>query len=659
MYRVLLCLICILLPSLAAATPFSLNEQMDGVLPLQATSVYHDVNKALSPQQAYQYLQQKRFQRTVTPGALKVGPSKGALWLHLPVRNPHKRAIQWVIHLLHPLTDRVMLYQFEQGKLVGQHDTGDLIAPYDRPLLSSDLALTLNTQPFQQQDLLIRVSHDKGGILDITTLLWDENHFQIFQNKIWPLLGFMLGGMLIMVFYNLVLYIASREHAYGWYTAYVLAICITFIFHAGLPLLDLRSFAPQLHNDAPLLAGLISLLLASQFSRSFLNTRKVAPWIDRWLLLLIIFDFACFIATLMGYRMIGTRAVLYSSFMSLSYPFIGLWIWKKGYSEARFYILGWFVWSLGVGILIGRFMGWLPTNLITLHMVRFAHLTEMVLLAFALADRISITFKQKKVAYDNYQTLLLNNQIELEEKVSQRTRCLEKQELALTQANQDLRQFAHIISQDLTEPLQRIAQTTKALQHQTSTTFNATERSYLERINSGVNRMTDMVSHVFTLAKLDQQTLKFEKVDMHGVLQQAQANIHGLIELRGATILYGHLPQVKGDEALMVQVLQNLLSNAIKYQRPDITPRVEVQTEQTEAEITITIIDNGLGIAPDQLEHIFGMFQRSKDVDQQEGSGIGLAYCKRIMERHNGSISVKSRLGQGSQFILHFPAPSP
>jgi light-regulated signal transduction histidine kinase (bacteriophytochrome) len=133
-------------------------------------------------------------------------------------------------------------------------------------------------------------------------------------------------------------------------------------------------------------------------------------------------------------------------------------------------------------------------------------------------------------------------------------------------------------------------------------------------------------------------------------LQQALINLGGVIEDSGALVTHDRLPAVLADETQLIQLFQNLVGNAIKYQNPG-TPRIHISARQNDdKKLEFSVKDNGLGIEPRYFERIFGMFQRLHKREEFAGTGIGLAICKKIVERHGGSISVRSQLGQGSTF---------
>jgi PAS domain S-box-containing protein len=238
--------------------------------------------------------------------------------------------------------------------------------------------------------------------------------------------------------------------------------------------------------------------------------------------------------------------------------------------------------------------------------------------------------------------------------ISERKRA--EQELArhaqdLARSNADLQQFAFVTSHDLQEPLRTISAYAQLLCRRCEGKLDADAREYLAFIMDGATRMQRLINDLLAFSRiLHDQDRATREVDMEAVFGWAVMNLNTAIEETGAGITHDPLPPVIGNEQEIVQLIQNLLSNAIKYHGPE-PPRIHMSSEDRGDEIRFEVVDNGIGIDPVYHQQIFGVFKRlhGKDVP---GTGIGLALCKRIVEKHGGRIWVESEAGRGARFCF-------
>ena len=182
-------------------------------------------------------------------------------------------------------------------------------------------------------------------------------------------------------------------------------------------------------------------------------------------------------------------------------------------------------------------------------------------------------------------------------------------------------------------------------------------RDYLDRVVRGADRMQEMVDAVLGYARVDTRGSEFEAVDLTAIVEGVVDELEEMIETTAATVTHDDLPTVVADGAQLHQLLHNLLTNAIKFVGAQ-PPRIHLSARQDDAEWTVSVRDNGIGMAPDTLERIFVMFQRLHTQDEYPGTGIGLAICKRIVERHGGRIWVESHPHRGSTFVFTLPKHS-
>jgi PAS domain S-box-containing protein len=219
----------------------------------------------------------------------------------------------------------------------------------------------------------------------------------------------------------------------------------------------------------------------------------------------------------------------------------------------------------------------------------------------------------------------------------------------LNRSNEELGQFAYIASHDLQEPLRMVASYTQLLSRRYKGKLDTDADEFIAYAVDGATRMQRLIQDLLAYSRVGTKGKELLKTSSEIALQTALSNLRGAIEESGALVTYDPLPSVMADETQLIQLFQNLVGNAIKYQNPGI-PKVHVAAMNGGKQYRFSVKDNGLGIDPQYFERIFGMFQRLHKREEFAGTGIGLAICKKIVERHGGQISVESQPGRGSTF---------
>jgi PAS domain S-box-containing protein len=224
----------------------------------------------------------------------------------------------------------------------------------------------------------------------------------------------------------------------------------------------------------------------------------------------------------------------------------------------------------------------------------------------------------------------------------------------LERSNAELEQFAYVASHDLQEPLRMVASYTQLLGRRYGDRLEGDAKEFMAFIVDGAARMKQLIEDLLAYSRVGTRGKEFRPVKLDAVVERARINLRAALEESGAQLDCDPLPEVEGDELQLTQLMQNLIGNAIKF-RGKATPRVEVSCFEKENEFVIAVQDNGIGIEAQYFERIFMVFQRLHDKGQYPGTGIGLAICKKVVDRHGGRMWVESSTGGGSRFLFTLP----
>ncbi len=251
----------------------------------------------------------------------------------------------------------------------------------------------------------------------------------------------------------------------------------------------------------------------------------------------------------------------------------------------------------------------------------------------------------------------------------QQEKALRRYTQELQRSNRELQDFAYVASHDLQEPLRKIQAFSDRLVDKHVDQLDATGRDYLGRLHSAAGRMHELINGLLAFSRVTTQGQPFAPVDLNAVVQTVLEDLDWRLEQTHGTVAVDALPVIEADASQMRQLMLNLVANALKYHRPDVVPQISIRCSPVKDAATahatvntaptayrIEVQDNGIGFDSKYAERIFGVFQRLHGRSEYEGTGIGLAICRKIVERHNGQITAAGVAGQGATFTIILPA---
>jgi len=238
-------------------------------------------------------------------------------------------------------------------------------------------------------------------------------------------------------------------------------------------------------------------------------------------------------------------------------------------------------------------------------------------------------------------------------------RKLEKFMEELQRSNTELEQFAYIASHDLQEPLRKIQAFGDRLLEKYGNSIDERGKDYMLRMQSAANRMQEMINDLLSYSRVTTRPNPFTETDLNAVVKEAVSDLEARIDKENGKVEISKLPVIKGDRVQLRQLITNIVGNGLKYHKPGVPPVVKISSERKNGHCILKISDNGIGFDENYSEKIFQPFQRLHGRSEYEGTGIGLAICKKIVLRHKGEITASSKPGEGALFTIILPVKQP
>lgn len=709
MYRSVKFFIWLLLLGLTAgANAQVVIRQNDGRMLIGKQTYVLLNNRELNFKEAAQSAGFKKYDQDVP----NLGFSAVSAWIRFTIAN-NTRDTSFLLDVAYPLLDEVELFVPDAKNQYHSILAGESRKFNTRKYKHPDYIFDLSISPNTSKTYYLRIKSSKQLIVPIavsrTTDMWE------FLDKGNLLSGIFTGAVIIMLLYNLFIFFVVRDKSYIYYVIYVACVGLTQLGIKGYTFQYLWGSWPAFEQISTTLFACAAAIAALLFTRSFLLTRQKARKFDIVLIILITLFLLAILLTMAGKVQTGFQLMQVSTtLLVFSVLIVSAIVIKRGYSPARFVFFSWSVLFIGAIIFALKDSGVLPFNTFTSYSMQGASVIEMALLSFGLADSINVLKREKEasqaeslmIAKEN-ERIIREQNVMLEQKVSERTHELNETNQELNNTLEDLKQtqtqlvesekMASLgqltagIAHEINNPINFVTSNVSPLKRDVEMLFNAfnvvekvgmsdlpssekekkikelkdeldfdyltVEINHLIKgINEGANRTAEIVKGLKLFSRLDEDDLK--KADINEGLESTMVIANNLLNNKIKIIKnYAGLPPVECYPGKLNQVFLNMISNAVYavQKRFGDNPggEISITTASDNQNVYITIKDNGIGIDPDKQTRIFEPFFTTKDIG--EGTGLGLSISYNTIKKHNGQITFNSIPGEGTEFIIQIP----
>lgn len=579
----------------------------------------------------------EKFTRN-TKGTPNMGYTNSAYWTKFKIEN-NTEAIERLLEITYPPLNEVDIYIFDDFGLRKELHLGAKYPFYDRPFPYPNYAYIFDIE--NGESLTFYIRFETEGSMQMPIIVWEQTGYVNKKQMDFLFIGIFYGITGVMALYNLFLYFSLRHKSYLYY---VLVIFMAFFVNISLSGIGFKFFWPNSPwwNMRSIVFFLnVGSIFSLLFTNSFLNLQNYLPKAKKLLNGLIGLSFMNALLVFISYKW-ALNLMLVSLGSVISFILISaVWCWKKGAREARFFIVGWSVFLLGVLTSMLADASFIPLNAMTANIWQMSVTIEVLLLSFALADRINILRAEKelaiKEAHDN-QLLAVEN---------------------LKRSDELKDEFLAITSHELRTPLYGMIGIAESLKDGVAGKFSPEMENQLEMIVSSGERLTGLVNDLLDLSKLKHQAVEihWQSVHLKELVDVIIAFCKPLTKDKALTLINEvpvSLTSVSADQDRLTQILYNLVGNAIKFTD---SGEIIISAKRGENEYIISISDTGKGMTSTQIEEIFEPFHQATHILSREtgGTGIGLSIAKQLIELHGGEVDVQSKIGVGSTFSFTLP----
>lgn len=638
-----------------------IDDHAEPINPAQSAQVLADPTSQLTFAEIQTRLYDSKFAPAEPSGQdLNFGFTQSTYWVKLMLSRHPGAQDRWILSIPYQTLDKVALYAPGQPPVI----TGNLAAFESRPVKDRFFVfpIQLSTEP---QAFYLQV-HSQYS-LTVPMEIWSPELFYEQNLKRSTLQGVYFGELLALLVYNFLLFLYLKDKTFLFYTLFGMSIGMAMFAGNGYGRLYLWQDMPHWDEVAQCTCLSLASFFGIYFTKSFLRTNANSRHLDNILSVLAI-SFLFIAVALPSAHVTGLPAeylfVLFAIIAPITTLFLfasGVIGFRSGQREARFFLLAWGALWAGGFIAAMRSFGLVPSTVLTNYAVQISSAVEMLLLSFALADRIRIERQANERA--QLEKLAIEQQLvrtlkdaeqRLEHTVATRTSELERSLHNEKNLRQMLTRFGAFISHEFRNPLNQIESQVALFQRERVRKIdNGAQR--LSAISGATRHLADLFDRWLKAARLNYELNRAESemIQLDEWLHQFISTIEPLYPEHILVCEISQPVQLVADTKLLKTALLNLIDNACKYSEKE--KIVEITVETKPAMVGITVIDQGVGISPNDQTKIFEEYVRVESGKGTFGLGLGLAFVQQIMRLHGGYIDLKSVPGVGSAFAIWFP----
>jgi len=603
----------------------------------------------------FEALPDRQFRPYHSKYSPNIGFDRSAHWFKIVLSN-QSQSREWLMELPYAPLDQIDFYVAGSDSTFTHKVTGDHFPIAERDLAHRHPIFAFSVLPGQSTIIYIRVESISSVQVPIT--FWHYDAFLKTSYNVQLMNGLFYGAMLLMILYQLFLFLSIRERITFYYVLTLLTMINVVAFFQGYSFLYGYPNSPEFNDILAMVTGPIFVVCSTLLTRAFLNVRQFSKVLDKLLLGNMFLDLGVAMVMTIYFRQISFK---YHNYLIFSHCLLVLicagYCFYKNYKPARYYLIAWFTPLIAAGIfslsMVGIMPGYLSTNYTGL---MIGCVLQMLFISLALGDRWRSLEKENRLAKELEFQREQGEKVRLEAEVQLRTTKIQQQNLQLEEVNNVKDKLFSVVSHDIKGPLSSLH---LALTLAKSGALSSEE---FQELSAGLEvrlaQTSEFIDNLLQWAKLQMRGETFEpdRLDLCELARESVRLLDPECRQKGITLrnnLEGTLDAF-ADLNMMRSVLRNLLTNAIKFTKPDGV--ITINAYRVDNRIIISVSDTGVGIPSSNRKRLFTLTSiTTAGTHQEKGTGLGLILCKEFVEKNRGKIWFETEEGIGTTFYFSLP----